>query len=134
MLSKNITGGTMDSLKENFLIALREAVAQSGSQKELAKSAGMTQSRISDYLTQRYDFDNITVGTLRKIFPELKIQYFEEIVQNENGMELELEKQVVEHFRNLNSADKARYIMLVAANFPDTIKEKTKVQTSFLDS
>ena len=116
----------MDSLKENFLIALREAVAQSGSQKELAKSAGMTQSRISDYLTQRYDFDNITDGTLRKIFPELKIQYFEETIQNENGMELELEKQVVEHFRNLNSADKARYIMLVAANFPDTIKEKTK--------
>ena len=65
MLSKNITGDTMDSLKENFLIALREAVARSGSQKELAKSAGMTQSRISDYLTQRYDFDNITVGTLR---------------------------------------------------------------------
>lgn len=116
----------MDTLKENFLAALREAVARAGSQTGLAKAAGMTQSRISDYLTKRYDFDNITVGTLRKIFPELTIQYFLDTPRNENGMEQELEKQVIEHFRNLNSSEKAKYLMLVAANFPDKIKEETK--------
>ena len=40
----------MDTLKENFLEALREAIARAGSQTILAKTAGMTQSRISDYL------------------------------------------------------------------------------------
>ena len=116
----------MDTLKENFLEALREAIARAGSQTILAKTAGMTQSRISDYLTRRYDFDNITVGTLRKIFPELRIQYFGDAPEQETGMAQEMEKRVVEHFRNLNAAEKARYLMLVAANFPDKICEETK--------
>jgi len=121
-------GGAMDTLKQNFLDALREAVRRAGSQKELAKTAGMQQGRISDYLTCRYDFDNITIGTLRKVFPELQILYFSERPLQEGGVEQELERQVVEHFRRLSATEKARYIMLVAANFPSGVKksEETK--------
>lgn len=116
----------MDTLKENFLEALREAVRRAGSQTELAKLAGMQQSRISDYLTCRYDFDNITVGTLRKIFPELQVLYFAESSLPEGEVEHELEKQILEHFRNLAPAEKARYMMLVAANFPEKVRKETK--------
>lgn len=114
----------MDDLKKTFLSSLKEAVRKAGSQTELAKSAGMQQSRISDYLSERYDFDNITVGTLRKIFPELQILYF--IEQPHDEVESEMEKQVVEHFRNLTSAEKAKYMMVVAAHFPNQIKQETK--------
>lgn len=113
----------MNEMKEKFLEALREAIRRAGSQTELAKAAGMQQGRISDYLSCRYDFGNITIGTLLKIFPELQIQYFPVGISQETDVEHELEKQVIEHFRHLTSAEKARYMMLVAANFPDKIKE-----------
>lgn len=116
----------MDLLKEVFLEALREAIRRAGSQKELAKTAGMQQSRISDYLTCRYDFDNVTIGTLRKIFPDLKILYFSESPLKEGGVEKELERQVVEHFRRLSASEKARYMMFVAANFPEQVRDEMK--------
>ena len=57
----------MDALTNNFIEALREAIRLAGTQAELAKRAGMQQSRISDYLSCRYDFDNITVGALGRL-------------------------------------------------------------------
>ena len=116
----------MDELKQNFLDALREAIHRAVSQTELAKSAGMQQSRISDYLSTRYEFDNITVGTLRKIFPELQLIYFIAKGPNQTDVEEELEKQVLSHFRRLDASEKAKYMMLVAANFPEKIREETK--------
>lgn len=115
----------MDELKQNFLASLREAIQRAGSQTELARVSGMQQSRISDYLSERYDFDNITIGTLRKIFPELQIHYFSKVAQP-SSIENELEKQVLELFRGLPASEKARYVMYVAANFGDQIREETK--------
>lgn len=117
----------MDELKQKFLRALREAVDRAGSQTELARSAGMQQSRISDYLTERYEFDNITIGTLRRIFPELQLTYF---VSNEpiHQVEEELEKQILTHFRSLSASEKAKYMMIVAANFPQNIMKETKYE------
>ena len=39
--------------------ALRQAVRRAGSQRALAESARMTQSRISDYLNGRFRLGNI---------------------------------------------------------------------------
>ena len=116
----------MDALTNNFIEALREAIRLAGTQAELAKRAGMQQSRISDYLSCRYDFDNITVGTLKKLFPEIQIQYFPTSDPQEQEVEQELEKQVIVHFRHLSSAEKARYMMLVAANFPEKLKQNDR--------
>ena len=116
----------MDSLKKDFLKALREAISQHGSQTKLAINIGMQQSRISDYLSERYELDSITVGTLKKIFPELQISYRTSEERAESSTDFELEKQVLYHFRSLSSADKARYAMLVAAHFPNWIMEERK--------
>lgn len=59
-----------------FLNALSEAIRDAGSQTALAKRSGMQQSRISDYISGRYDFYNITIGTLYKLFPDMSINYF----------------------------------------------------------
>ena len=58
----------MDDLKKGFAAALRREIANAGSQTALAKKIGVQQSRISDYLTVRYDFSNMTIGTLAKFF------------------------------------------------------------------
>ncbi|MBR4075725.1 MAG: helix-turn-helix transcriptional regulator [Lentisphaeria bacterium] len=62
----------MDDLKKEFAAALRREIANAGSQTALAKKIGVQQSRISDYLTGRYDFSNMTIGTLAKFFPECR--------------------------------------------------------------
>lgn len=116
----------MSTLKDNFQGALREAVRRAGSQAELARAAGMQQGRISDYLTGRYAFENITVGTLQRLFPELAILYFAESSPTHDEVEQEMEKRIVQHFRLLGPADKARYMMLVAANFPEQMLKETE--------
>ncbi|MCI5778424.1 MAG: helix-turn-helix domain-containing protein [Lentisphaeria bacterium] len=108
----------MSSSTANFVAALREAVHRAGSQTALARSAGMQQSRISDYLSGRYEFGNITIGTLEKLFPELQFVFFPSAPYPSSGLESEMEKQILEHFRRLSPAEKARYMMVVAAAFP----------------
>lgn len=109
----------MNDLKNQFIAALRDAVLSAGSQVELAKKASMHQSRISDYLNERYEFENMTIGTLLKLFPDLNIIYTPEQKQADNRLEEELEKQVMELFRGLSAEDKARYVVMVSAKFSD---------------
>jgi len=100
----------MDQLKQDFLSALKDAIETAGSQSKLADHSGMHQSRISDYLTERYGFNNITVGTLRKLFPEIKIIYGQ---NNESlsEMENELERQLIGNFKKLSSSEKIQLII-----------------------
>ena len=113
----------MSELQQQFISALREAIAEAGSQVELAKKIGMQQGRISDYLKGRYEFENMTVGTLLKLFPDLDIVYFPNKKQSENLIEQELEKQVIELFRGLSAEAKAKYVVMVSANFGEKMKD-----------
>lgn len=100
----------MDKMKEDFLIALKDAIKMAGSQTKLAAQAGMHQSRISDYLSERYLFENITVGTLRKLFPKIQISYHTE--QNHSSeIEDELEQHMINIFRSLPPAEKIQLIV-----------------------
>ena len=120
MLSKDKTPhGIMNSLTATFIEALRDAVRRAGSQTALARSTGMQQSRISDYLSGRYSLDHITVGTLKRLFPDLCFRFNPPDDPDRNiRIEGEMEKLIIAHFRNLSPAEKTRYIMLTAANFP----------------
>lgn len=125
MLNKNITKeGGMDKLRADFLIALREAVRRAGSQTELAKSAGMQQSRISDYLSERYELDNITIGTLRKLFPELEIRYFlSGINRTKDDIADAIESRLLTLFRRLETSDKVLCFEMMARTFGDKFSE-----------
>lgn len=105
----------MDDLKKEFAAALRREIADAGSQTALAKKIGVQQSRISDYLTGRYDFANMTIGTLTKFFPEMQISFSPD--SSAPAVEQELEKQVLALFRSLSPEEKARYVMMVSAHF-----------------
>ena len=100
----------MDKMKEDFLFALKNAIKMAGSQTKLASHAGMHQSRISDYLSERYLFENITVGTLQKLFPKIQIAYHTE--QNQpSEIEDELEQHMINIFRSLSPAEKIQLII-----------------------
>ena len=95
----------MDKMKEEFITALQDAIRKAGSQTKLAIQAGMHQSRISDYLSERYLFDNITIGSLRKLFPGIHISYNTEWDQS-SEIEDELEQHIINIFRSLSPAEK----------------------------
>ena len=65
-------------LADDFLEAMKEALKAYGSQKSFSQASGIHQSRISDYSNGNYDFENLTVGTLHKLFPNMRIIYFPE--------------------------------------------------------
>ena len=56
-----------------FIKAISESIKEAGSQKNFSEKVGIHQSRISDYANANYDFKNITVGTLIRLFPEIQI-------------------------------------------------------------
>ena len=103
----------MDKIKQDFLNALQDAVDEAGSQTRLAEKTGMHQSRISDYLSGRYKFDNITIGTLRKLFPEIMI-LFNARWKHSSDLEEEMEKMFLSFFRQLPPAEKIQFIIALS--------------------
>ena len=63
-------------LEDKILQALKEACVRAGSQVELAKSTGLSQGQISDYLCGRRKIKNMTAGTIEKIFPLIEVKFF----------------------------------------------------------
>lgn len=103
--------------------AIREACRKAGSQVALAKMAGMTQGRISDYIGGRCDVGNITLGSLKRIFPGMQIVFFPDGDKSGNSA---IETQLLEIFRSLSSADQVKCLTVVAANFGEKIREETR--------
>lgn len=56
--------------------AIRKAILRAGSQKELAGNTGVPQSKISKYISERFEIENITAGTVDRLFPEMTIYFF----------------------------------------------------------
>lgn len=109
----------MDDFKKKFIEALKLAIVQAGSQTELAKQAGMQQSRISDYLTSRYDLDNISIGVLRRLFPNLSIDYGVSENLPDKCYQVAIENRLLDLFRRLSTEDQVRCFEMVSRTFGD---------------
>ena len=110
--------------EEDIFIALKEAYRRAGTQSALADIAGVSQGRIADYLNGRCSIGNMTVATLLKLFPEMKIDFFGGISGDfaSDGMR----SQLLEIFESLDGRGQARLLAMAAANFGDKLKEETK--------
>lgn len=97
-----------DELAEEFSRSVALAIKKYGSQKELSAHTGIHQSRISDYANSRYNFFNLTVGTLIKLFPQLDITYNIQVGTSADSAQLqkEMEKRMIKKFRSLSIKDK----------------------------
>lgn len=107
-LDKCLKNSRQSELTEAFSRAVARAIKKSGSQKELAAQTGIHQSRISDYVNSRYDFSNLTVGTLIRLFPKLDIIYNTHDGASADSDRLleEMEKRIIANFRHLSLSDK----------------------------
>lgn len=101
--------------ENDFILALKEAVARAGTQNKLAKQIGCSQGNISDYLTGRCAVGNMTVSTMLRFFPEIQIHFFGEPVKDDTVEELKAELNRI--FDILTPADRVHLLTIVAANF-----------------
>ena len=107
--------------QDEFKLALEAEIRKAGSQTALAEKLGMTQSQISDYLRGRFQIENITVGSLYKLFPDTQI-----VLSGTNTaepIEKSAEDQLLEIYRQLTPEEKVRCLAIVIANFPDKVKQ-----------
>lgn len=101
--------------ENDFILALKEAVARAGTQNKLAKQIGCSQGNISDYLTGRCAVGNMTISTMLRFFPEIRIHFFGEPVRDDTVEELKAE--LIRIFDSLNPAERVHLLSIVAANF-----------------
>ena len=122
------TKANAEKLAAGFSRAMADAVKRAGSQKALAEQTGIHQSRISDYVNANYDFCNLTVGTLIRLFPELDIIYH---LSQDNGasdakLVATIEKRMVAMFRRLGADDKILCFEMMSRTFGDRFGEAEK--------
>ena len=97
-----------------ILNALREAYQRAGTQTALAQLAGVSQGRIADYLNGRCSIGNMSVATLLKIFPDIKIDFFGEKTGND---ESDLRRAMyLEIFDGLSAEDQMRCLAMASSS------------------
>ena len=111
-------------IEQVVLEGLRKACERAGNQLELAKQSGLSQGQLSDYLCGRRKIRNMTLGTLEKLFPEIRIQFW---LDDAHTGDDPVERQIFDLVRSLPPAEKARCLKLLAANFPDQVLRETKI-------
>ena len=102
--------------KQQILHALNTAIQKAGTQSALAKAAGTSQGRISDYLSGKCDIGNMTVDTLLKLFPEITISFFRD-TEKDNIIPQLLENQMLELFRKLLPEEQIQCFGLMCQKF-----------------
>ena len=105
----------------DVLAALQEAYRRAGTQSALAKCAGISQGRVADYLNGRYSVGNMSVSTLFKLFPEIRIDFFGESRGNPAADNIRAELLTI--FDSLNMADQVHLLAMAAANFGENLKQ-----------
>ena len=62
-------------LEQQILNALRQAIADAGGKPALAKKLGLTHSVINRFENGTCRISNMTIGTLEKLFPNLRLAF-----------------------------------------------------------
>ncbi len=113
-------------LSGEFVAAMIAAVSAAGSQKALSEQTGIHQSRISDYSNGNYDFSNLTVGTLIRLFPDLEIIYHhgQENLAGAEEVFDKMEKRILAMFRKLGDDEKVLCFEMMSRTFGEKFKEE----------
>ena len=109
-------------LEHKIIEALKKSCEMHGGQVNLAKSSTVSQGQISDYLCGRRKIQNMTIGTLEKLFPEISISFFKD-AEKDNVIPQILEKQMLEFFRTLTPEKQIKCFGLMCQTFSNKPQE-----------
>ena len=102
-----------NDLSQAFVEAVVKRIKTAGTQKKLADTTGIHQSRISAYANGNYDFSNLSLGTLIRLFPDLQIAYIQDNRATQNDLVVEMEERLIALFRGLEPRDQVRCFELL---------------------
>ncbi|MBR4664579.1 MAG: hypothetical protein IKO93_11965 [Lentisphaeria bacterium] len=103
--------------EEEVKKAILDACRAAGGQRAFAKQRGLSQSWISDYISGHKQIRNMSLQTLHKFFPDLKLVFSAEQKSGLTLADLERRISVLEIERNLEkNADSKSYRRLDGAS------------------
>jgi len=115
----------VDSYK--ILEAIQKIIQKVGSLNRLAKSAGCSASVIHNVISGKSKVDNITIGTLHKLFPDFDIVFFPD-EENENfKVSDHLSAELLSDWINLDEVEKAEAIAAIKRIIKNRPVEMMKV-------
>ncbi len=91
--------------EEKIKIAILEACRKAGGQVAFAKSKGIGQGWVADYLSGRKKIRNMTLSTLYKLFPDLDMTFFI-TEQHKDDLLIDLQRRVLELEKNQKNEEK----------------------------
>lgn len=113
-----------EELKADFVFAIKERIKNIGGQMKLAETSGLRQATISDYSLGKSEIEGVSVGTLLRLFPDLKISFLGTEDSRETYNESRsMESELLSLFRRLPANEQARCLLVIGAHFSDVIKK-----------
>ncbi|MCK4983816.1 MAG: hypothetical protein KAS17_12880 [Victivallaceae bacterium] len=106
-------------MKDNdFINAIRESIKRVGSEVKLGKTSGLKQPDINRIKNCKVPINNITIGTLRKLFPDMQIDFFG------TGGRRGCRAQITQMLNSLTEQERNEIMLAIAVAYPHVVKKK----------
>lgn len=90
----------------------------------LAEQSGVSQGNINGFLNGKNKVENMTLGTLLRLFPQLDMKFFGEHGKAAPEAEDQVERKIMEFVKALTPDEKLDCLMLIAARFSSKLTGK----------
>lgn len=107
-------------MQGKIIQAIKKNCEIHGGQVAYSKSSGVSQGQISDYICGRRKIENMPLGTLQKLFPEVEINFFKDDDENTDYVEKEIDSLI----KILPPHEKVLCLKILSAHFSEYILEK----------
>ncbi|MDD5596771.1 MAG: hypothetical protein PHV82_02435 [Victivallaceae bacterium] len=105
-------------MEKEFNNALRERIHKAGSEVKLSKIAGVDQSKINRIKNNSVPINNLRLGTVRKLFPDMRIDFLG--ADGKKGME----GKIIAMIGKLSPEERNDLALAIAAKYKHSIEEK----------
>jgi transcriptional regulator with XRE-family HTH domain len=102
--------------EEDFLNAVRKAIELSGNEVKLGTKIGIDRAVINRIKNKKTPIDNITVGTLRKMFPDMQIDFFGTAGQKGYSAK------IIKMLNQLSDDEQLELMLAIAAKYPRSVE------------
>ena len=103
---------------DDFIKAIRENIKQVGSEVKLSEMSEIKQPDINRIKNCKVPINNITIGTLRKLFPDMQIDFFG------TGEQRGCIGQVTKMLNRLTEQERNEIMLAIVASYPHVVKKK----------
>lgn len=105
-------------MEKEFNNALRKRIRETGSEVKLSKVCGVSQSKINRIKNNSVPIDNLRLGTVRKLFPDMRIDFLG------TGGKKSMEGKIIAMIGKLTPEERNDLALAIAAKYKHSVEEK----------